>query len=91
MSSTFDDCSSQQYRQAVDKDIEYVESRLRGHTTVSLPNPRSKISGLIVEMTMFVLYGSHVTIKAIKIALKEKEDQMGKRNKVAHLRVRAAF
>jgi hypothetical protein len=47
LSSTSDDCLSQppQHRPAlintVDKDIEYVESRLRGQTTVSLPNADS--------------------------------------------------
>jgi len=41
LSSTSDDHLSQQQRQPllnnIDKDIEYVESRLRGQTTVSLP------------------------------------------------------
>jgi hypothetical protein len=45
LSSTSDDCLSQQQRQPllniIDKDIEYVESRLRGQTTVSLPNSHS--------------------------------------------------
>jgi hypothetical protein len=42
LSSTSDDHLSQQQQQPllsnVDKDIEYVESRLRGQTTISLPN-----------------------------------------------------
>ena len=43
LASTSDDCLSQQHHRqsinnTIDKDIEYVESRLRGHTTVSLPN-----------------------------------------------------
>ena len=45
ISSASDDCLSPQARQtlihAIDKDIEYVESRLRGQTTVSLPNAHS--------------------------------------------------
>jgi hypothetical protein len=45
LSSTSDDCLSFQHRQPllnpIDKDIEYVESRLRGQTTVSLPNAHS--------------------------------------------------
>jgi hypothetical protein len=47
--SISDDCLSQQqqHRQplitSIDKDIEYVESRLRGQTTVSLPNSHSII------------------------------------------------
>ncbi|CAF2371810.1 unnamed protein product [Rotaria sp. Silwood2] len=47
VSSTFDDCliQHQQNRQpfisTIDKDIEYVESRLRGQTTTSLPTPHS--------------------------------------------------
>ncbi|CAF0991543.1 unnamed protein product [Adineta steineri] len=47
LSSTSEDCLSQQQQQqqnrqlinTIDKDIEYVESRLRGQTTVSLPAP----------------------------------------------------
>lgn len=46
LSSTSDDCLSQLHRQPlvniIDKDIEYVESRLRGQTTISLPNTHSK-------------------------------------------------
>jgi hypothetical protein len=45
LSSTSDDHLSQQQRQSllhnIDKDIEYVESRLRGQTTVSLPASHS--------------------------------------------------
>lgn len=45
LSSTSDDHLSQQQRQPllnnIDKDIEYVESRLRGQTTVSLPASHS--------------------------------------------------
>jgi hypothetical protein len=45
LSSTSDDHLSQQQRQPllnnIDKDIEYVESRLRGQTTVSLPTCHS--------------------------------------------------
>jgi hypothetical protein len=45
LSSTSDDCLSQPHRQplvnTIDKDIEYVESRLRGQTTISLPNAHS--------------------------------------------------
>ena len=45
ISSASDDCLSPQTRQtlinAIDKDIEYVESRLRGQTTISLPNAHS--------------------------------------------------
>lgn len=45
ISSASDDCLSPQARQslinAIDKDIEYVESRLRGQTTISLPNAHS--------------------------------------------------
>ncbi|CAF0848413.1 unnamed protein product [Rotaria sp. Silwood1] len=47
ISSTFDDCpiQHQQNRQpfisTIDKDIEYVESRLRGQTTISLPTTHS--------------------------------------------------
>lgn len=52
LSSTSDDCLAQQHHQqqqqprhllinTIDKDIEYVESRLRGQTTVSLPGSNS--------------------------------------------------
>jgi hypothetical protein len=45
LSSTSDEHISQQQRQPllnnIDKDIEYVESRLRGQTTVSLPTSHS--------------------------------------------------
>jgi hypothetical protein len=45
LSSTSDDCLSQLHRHplvnTIDKDIEYVESRLRGQTTISLPNTHS--------------------------------------------------
>ncbi|MCC6156309.1 MAG: hypothetical protein IT367_21260, partial [Candidatus Hydrogenedentes bacterium] len=44
LSSASDEHISQQQRQPlinnIDKDIEYVESRLRGQTTISLPPPR---------------------------------------------------
>ena len=48
LSSTSDDCPSPQHRQplinSIDKDIEYVESRLRGQTTISLPNAYNQTS-----------------------------------------------
>lgn len=48
LSSTSDECLTQQHRHllinTVDKDIEYVESRLRGQTTISLPNCTSNIN-----------------------------------------------
>jgi hypothetical protein len=50
------------------------------------------MSGFIVDMTIFVLYGSHVTIKAIKIALeKEKIAGIKWRNYFVYLKVLAAF